>query len=181
MIIVLVGSPLSGKTTLLKKLQDRGMKVFSADSYVKNIYKVGNDGYEVIKNNLGKEFVTDTEVNKRLLAQWASEEDNLNKLNELIHPLIFNYLEGKDGYIAELPIITNSPIKFNYDKLVLVKANDEVITNRFLKTNLRNPDFIKKILDDWNVEKIKFDYVVDSTNDIQENDIDNIIRLVNEK
>ncbi len=178
MIIAIVGSPLSGKTTLLKKLQEKGMRVFSADSHVAKIYKVGEEGYNVIKETLGDEFVTPEAVNRRALAEWATEDDNLAKLNELIHPLIYNYLEGKDDYIAELPIITNSPVRFNYDKIILVKASEESIIDRFSKTALTNPDFIKKIIEDWN-QDIEYDYVVDTTNNIQESDIDYIIKLIN--
>jgi len=57
-------------------------------------------------------------------------------------------LEGKDNYVAELPIITNSPIKFNYDKIILVKASKEEIIKRFNNTTIRNPEFIKKIIKD---------------------------------
>ncbi len=178
MIIVLVGAPLSGKTSVLKKIQEKGMRVFSADSHITKIYKKGEEGYEVIKNELGDEFVNEESVDKRLLAAWATEHNNLNRLNELIHPLIVNYLKDKDNFIAELPIVTNSSVKFNYDKLVLVKASEEEVINRFSKTKLRNPEFIKKIIDDWNNE-IEYDYVIDTTNGIEESDIDYIIDMLN--
>ncbi len=42
MIIVLVGSPLAGKTTLLNKLKEKGVKVFHSDSFVNQIYKKDN-------------------------------------------------------------------------------------------------------------------------------------------
>lgn len=173
MIIIITGSPLSGKTTLLKELQKNGVKVFSADTFVTNIYKAGEEGYELIKETLGEEFVTPESVNRRVLAEWATIDDNLTRLNELIHPLIFNYLEGKDNYVAELPILTNSPIKFKYDKLVLVKAKPETIVNRFEKTNLRNPAFIAKIIDDWNID-IPFDIEIDTTNNIKDKHIEEI-------
>lgn len=180
MIIVLLGSPLSGKTTLLKKLQENGMRVFSADSHIKKIYKAGEVGYETIKDVLGEEFVNEKEVDRRALAGWASEDDNLQKLNSLIHPLISEYLEDKDDFIAELPIISNSHVKFKYDKTILVKASDEKIRERFHSANLRNPEFINKIIEDWNNE-IEYDFVVDTTNDIQDNDINTIINMINEK
>ncbi|NQX83400.1 MAG: dephospho-CoA kinase [Mycoplasmataceae bacterium] len=146
MIIVLVGSPLSGKTTLLKELQKKDIKVFSADSFITKIYKSKQKGYEIIKKELGEKFVNDKQVNKRLLAEWVSIEGNLQILNELIHPIIYEYLNKKDNFVAELPILTNSPIKFNYDKLILVKASSEIITKRFYKAKLTNPNFIKKFL-----------------------------------
>ncbi len=178
MIIALIGSPLSGKTTVLKKLQEKGMRVFSADSHVTKIYKSGEVGYELIKETLGPDFVNEESVDRRALAEWASIEGNLERLNELIHPLIFEYLEDKDDFISELPIISTSPVKFKYDKLVLVRADEEVIANRFSNTKLRNPEFIKKIIEDWNKD-LEYDYVIDTTNDVQELDIDNIIKMLN--
>ncbi len=180
MIIVLVGSPLSGKTTLLKELQKKGVPVFQADSYITSIYKKGEIGYEIIKKEIGNEFVGPDFVNKRLLAEWTVEGENLNKLNFLIHPLIKEYLKGKDNFVAELPILTNSPIKFSYDKIVLVKASDDEIKKRFSNTNIKNPEFIKRIIKDWNKE-MNFDYVVDTTNNIDLSSIDNIIKLLDGK
>ncbi len=182
MIIVITGSPLSGKTTLLKKLSDRGIKVFHADSYVNEIYKAGNIGYEKIKNEFGKRFVNDISVDKRELAKYITDSnENLNKLNDLIHPLIKDYLNGKDNFVAELPIISSSSTNFEFDKIILVKASDNTIKNRFLSKNIMNPKFITKIINDWNNEEISFDYVVDTTNDIDEQDISNIIDILNGK
>ncbi len=182
MIIVLTGSPFSGKTTLLKELSKNGVKIFHADIYIKKIYKANEKGYELIKNEFGSNFVNDKEVDKRKLAEFIVEDDsNLTKLNELIHPLIKEYLDGKDNFVAELPIVTNSSIKFNYDKLILVKASDDSLQERFFKKNIMNQSFIEKIIKDWNNEKISFDYVVDTTNDIKEEDISNIINMLNEK
>ncbi len=181
MIITLIGAPLAGKTTVLKKLQEAGVKVFSADSHVTTIYKAGQPGYIKIKEELGEEFVNEVAVDKMALAAWASEEDNLHRLNELIHPLIAGHLEGKDGFVAELPIITTSPVKFKYDKVVLVKASEEKMIERFAKTRISNPDFVKKIIEDWNNNEIAFDYVIDTTNDVKEEDINNIIRLIDGK
>ncbi len=180
MIIVLVGSPLAGKTTLLKQLQENGVRVFSADSHIRKIYQNGEVGYETIKSVLGENFVNEKEVDRRALAGWASEDENLSTLNELIHPLIAEHLEGKDDFVAELPIVTSSSVKFKYDKIILVKASDEAIKNRFAQTNLSNPKFVDKIIKDWNND-VEYDYVVDTTNDIQHEDISNIIDILNEK
>lgn len=181
MIIVLVGAPLSGKTTLLKKLQERNVKVFSADTFVNNIYKAGKAGYLKIQQNLGDEFLTENNVDKRALANWAVDGENLEKLNNLIHPLIRDYLYEKDDYVAELPILVTSKIDFSYDKVILVEANNEEMINRMQKSNLSNPRFINKIISDWNNSSkgIEFDYVVNTTNGINEKDISNIIEMLN--
>lgn len=180
MIIAIIGSPLSGKTTLLKKISEKGVKVFHTDSFVTKIYKKDEEGYQIIAKEFGTKYVNNIEVDRKKLAEFVSVDDNLARLNEIIHPLIFKYLEGKDNFITELPILSNSPINFNFDKIVLVKADREKIIERFGNTNLKNPKFVEKIIGDWNNETT-FDYVVDTTNDIKESDISNIITMLNEK
>jgi len=68
MILIIVGSPLSGKTTLLNKLKEKGVDVFSADLFIKEIYKQGNKGFETIKDKLGKEFVNEHGVDRNALS-----------------------------------------------------------------------------------------------------------------
>lgn len=179
MIAVLVGMPLAGKTHLLKELSVRGIKVFSADTFVNQIYQKGQPGYIKIRDEIDSSLVNKEGVDKKALALWASDDENLKRLNELIHPLIKEYLNDKDGFVAELPIVTSSPVKFNYNKLILVKANPEVIKERFAQRNFAAVSFIEKIIEDWNNE-IKADYVVDTTNGLKEEDISNIIKLINE-
>lgn len=180
MIAVLIGSPLSGKTYLLKELSARGIKVFSADTFINQIYKKGQIGYIKIKEELGESFLTEESVDKKALAIWATVDDNLKRLNEIIHPLVKEYLEGKDGFVAELPIITNSPVKFNYDKLILVKASPETIKERFSQRTFASVSFIEKVIGDWN-NNIDADYIVDTTDGLKEEDISNIIELLNGK
>lgn len=180
MIIALIGSPLSGKTSLLKKLKERGINIFSADVFINEIYKKNKQGYNLIKNTLGFEFVNEDAVNRRKLAEWCVENDNLQKLNSLIHPLIFDYLDKKDNFVAELPIISTSNIKFNYDKLVFVYASKNVLVERFIKRKVKNPNFVKKIIDDWYDLKIEFDLKVDTTNGISDEIVKEILNLFNE-
>lgn len=180
MIAVIIGSPLAGKTTLMKRLSEEGIKVFSADTFIKQIYKRGNIGYLTIKEQLGAHLLNEEGVDRVALAQFVSNPENLKRINEIIHPHIKEYLEGKDGYVAELPLITTSPVKFNYDKVILVKASPEVIKERFDSKQFAPTELIDKIIETWDKE-VEADIVVDTTNGIKDSDISNIIKLFNEK
>ncbi len=178
MRVVIIGMPNSGKTTLLKKLQDAGAKVFHADSFINKEYLVGGKGYNIIKEWFDPSFITPKAVNRKVLAKWVLQDpDNLIRLDELIHPIIKDYLEGKDNYVAELPIITNSPIKFEFDKIILVTAGKETIRKRMI-TKGQNPDFLQLMVDKWD-NNIAFDYVVDTTNGISDDVIQEIIQKFN--
>ncbi|CRX37017.1 / coaE / Dephospho-CoA kinase /:501258 Reverse [Candidatus Hepatoplasma crinochetorum] len=181
MIIALTGSPFAGKTTILKKLQKKNIKIFHTDSFVKKIYLKGGEGYKLIEKYFGKKFVTDQAVDRKKLGIFVTKNtENLRKLNELIHPIIKNHLEGKDNYVAELPIISSSPIRFNYDKLILIKANKEEIIRRAKSNNSYYP-FIEEMINQWDKLNIKFDYVIDTTDQINDQDLEYIKNLLKNK
>ncbi|BDV03708.1 MAG: hypothetical protein HPPSJP_4290 [Candidatus Hepatoplasma scabrum] len=181
MIIILIGSPFSGKTTILKELQKEKVRVFHADSFVKKIYLKNGEGYKLIKKYFGKQFVTDKSVDRRKLGILVTNNpQELKKLNEMIHPIIKNHLKDQDNYVAELPIISSSPIKFNYDKLILIKADKNEIIKRAKESGNYYP-FIEKMIEKWDNLAIKFDYVIDTTNGLKEKDIKYIKNLLKNK
>lgn len=176
MIIILVGPPGSGKSTFLKKVSEKGIKVFNTDSFIRDIYKINKPGYEVIKETFGEEYVTKKEVDHGKMRSLVLEDpNNLKILNEKIHPIIKNHLEGKDNYVAELPIVNTSPVKFDYDKMVLITASDQTIIDRLEKRNFKNKPFLKLILKKWN-NKINYDYVIDTTNGITAKQVNDFIK-----
>ncbi len=177
MIAVIIGVPFSGKTTLLKKLKEKNIKVFHADSYITEIYQPRQIGYMTIKEELGEEYITPTGINRKAIKTEVEKNPKfLIRLNEVIHPIIKARLEGKDDYVAELPIITSSPIKFNYDKVILVKADPEILKQRISnKMNVENEVFIDYIISKWD-NNIESDIVIDTTNDITEDQVNDLIK-----
>lgn len=180
MIILIIGAPFAGKTTLLKELSNKGVKVFHTDSYITEIYKPGGIGFNKIVEEFGNDYVLSNGVNRKLIKEKIIKDENfLFRLNELIHPLIKEKLNGKNNYVAELPIMSNSPIKFNYDKVVLVKANKKILKNRIeQKMGMKNEEFINYIISKWD-NNIKADIIVDTSNGIESEKIEEIIQLVN--
>ncbi|RKX67244.1 MAG: dephospho-CoA kinase [Tenericutes bacterium] len=149
MKIAIIGSPFSGKTELLKKFQEKGVKVFHTDSYINGtLYLQGEEGYKLIEENFGDQFVNREEVDRpTLAAAVAKDQDLLNRLNELIHPLVAEYLKGKDNYVAEIPITKLTSTEFDFDKTILVKATPETITKRMSdKFGGLNDEFVKTII-----------------------------------
>lgn len=186
MKIILVGSPLSGKTTILKKLKEMNIPIFNADSYVHNhLYKINQPGYLLIKERFGSEFVNDKEVDRKKLAfLMIQSKENLKQLNELIHPLVKDYFNSiKGNVVAEIPLVVFSSLNFQYDKIVLVKCSKEELINRFNNTNRKiNTDFIEEMISKWN-NSIKYDFVIDTTHGVTDKTLEEFVNKyrLNEK
>lgn len=85
MLILIAGQPNAGKTHCMDYLKQKYSNIFIVDEYVKSIYKFGNIGYEIIKNNFGNEFVNNAEVDKIKLSKIILEDKKAyQKLCDLI-------------------------------------------------------------------------------------------------
>lgn len=109
MLILIAGQPNAGKTHCMDYLKQKYSNIFIVDEYVKSIYKFGNIGYEIIKNNFGNEFVNNAEVDKIKLSKIILEDKKAyQKLCDLIWPIILNKLieikQSNLNYIIEMAI-----------------------------------------------------------------------------
>lgn len=109
MLILIAGQPNSGKTYCMNYLKQKYNSIFIVDEYVLSIYKFGEIGYEIIKNNFGSQFVNDVEVDKLNLSKVVLEDKKAyQKLCDLIWPVIRNKLieikQSNINYIVEMAI-----------------------------------------------------------------------------
>ncbi len=179
MILVLVGSPGSGKTTILKKLSEKGVKIFHTDSFINKIYKKDEIGYKKIKEHYGEKFLHENGVDKKKLGDFLSKNiKEINNLNKIIFPLIKEHLKEKDNFVAELPIAISPNTNFDYDKVIFITAKDEIIKKRLEQNEKINNLFINEIVNFWKNKEIKFDYKIDTTNGIKDSEIEKIINLL---
>ena len=169
MKLVLVGPPLSGKTTLLKELQKLGIKTFEADKFTEEIYQRGNEGFDIIAEEFGSKFVSGDKINKRMLTAAAiNNPESLKRLNELIHKIIEDEFQNGDYQVGELPLIIFSKNDLIIDKKVLfAPVTKDIIIERIEKTSRNiNKEFIKFVLPKWDIiNEEDFDYVIKVTNE----------------
>lgn len=129
MKICITGKPCSGKTLAMSYIQKAGYKIWIADEFIKQIYKVNKPGYNLIKKHFGSKYINKEEVNKKALGKLVFTNRNaLKKLNKLMNPLIkkaINKLPNNSLWFIELATYIFYPQDFRncFDKIVLIFSN----------------------------------------------------------
>lgn len=118
-IIGLTGGVGSGKTTVIKLMEKNyGAKVFIADEIGHLAMKPGTETYDRICNLFGPTIVEpDQTLNHKKIAQIIFDKKDLKeKLNQIIHPFVWEYIWSE---IEKLPeddvIVIESAILFEAD------------------------------------------------------------------
>ena len=123
-IIGITGSLASGKTTASKILSSRRGPLFIADKIVKEIYRKKS-----FKRALSKKFKIRNLINLK----------NILKLERLIHPLVRKEMKkflkknkNKKFVFLEIPLLVESNLTSNFDKIIFIKAKKKIRLHRFL-------------------------------------------------
>ena len=164
--IGITGSLASGKTTASKILAHRRGPLFSADTTVKELYKNKNfkslirTRFKIKKRN---------QIKKSLKNLILRDEDNIKKLEKIIHPLVRKKmriftLQNKEKRLLfyEIPLLIESKLMKYFNLVIFIKAKKQLRLKRFQAKsgdvklfNLLNNKQLKDI------NKIKFcDHVV---------------------
>ncbi|MGL5205721.1 MAG: dephospho-CoA kinase [Metamycoplasmataceae bacterium] len=142
-MIAIIGKTCVGKTFLLEKAKELGYSTFNCDDFFKEQYKVGNKCYELIKNNLGKEYVNDNEVNREMLKKLVFIEKKKDLLEKLIFPVLSEHFEKNNYDFVEIPILYSKNGNFErfFDKTLNITASNDWRKKMRNFKNVDNYDF----------------------------------------
>ncbi len=171
--IGITGSLASGKSTVAKILASKKYPLFDADKAVKKIYRTN-----IFKTKILKKFKLKSKNNiKNNIKKIISKNEKLLKdLEKIIHPIvrkqIRNFIKNnkkKKFVIFEIPLLIESKLMKDYDKIILVNSRRDLRLKRYLKRGNN-----KKIFNLLNkrqlspVKKIKFcDYVINNNGSLK--------------
>jgi len=133
--IGITGSIASGKTTASKILSYKRGPLFSADNFVKKLYKNNN-----FKRLLTKEFNLEKKSNlKRLLKnKILKSKENIIKLEKLIHPRVRKEMKKfsiqhkrKSKVFYEIPLLIESRLMNYFDIIIYIRAKKKIRIRRF--------------------------------------------------
>ena len=158
-IIGITGGIGSGKTTITKYIESLGIPVYIADDEAKKLL----DTPDVIKeltDTFGLEIVQDGFVDKKKLASFVfGNEDNLKKLNEIVHPKVREHFINwtkqfdKSFVVKEAAILFESGAYKDCDITILVTAPEDVRVERVIsRDNTNKEDVLKRIKSQWSDE-----------------------------
>jgi len=135
--IGITGSLASGKTTVAKMIAGSKYPLFDADKEVKKIYKKN-----FFKKMIHKKFELKNKKNlkKKIKEKIFKNKNSLKKLEKIIHPLVRKELKKfvkknirKKLLVFEIPLLIESKLMRNYDKIIFVSSKKTLRMKRHLK------------------------------------------------
>ena len=137
----------SGKSTICELFRLHGIPVFDADTEAKKL----NDSSPIIRHRLTQLFGADLYENNRLNRQKLASiifscPDNLQKVNDIIHPeLAFRFLKWTDKQKNVPFVVIDAPVLFEagfnqyVDKTITVYADEKIRIKRIEKRDGATP------------------------------------------
>lgn len=176
-IIALTGGIATGKSTVTRFLQTKGLKVIDADQLVKSIYQ-RQETKELIRTVFSDAWVNE-EINFPKLREMVFQNP---KIKELIEGFIYarlpeafreatSKITGQDFYIYDVPLLFERNLDTKVDLKVVVYAPRSVQLARLIDRDGSKEEIGNKILDaqmDIEEKKEKADFVVNNYGSITE-------------
>ena len=147
--IAILGDIGSGKSYVANKF---GYPVFSADNEVNKIYKKNKLCFNKLKKKLPK-YIFSFPINKKeLSAAIINNENNLKKINKIVHPIVrkkmknfFKKNKNKKIVILDIPLFVENKMNNKSYKLVFVEANKREIQKRLKKRKNYKKEIVDKL------------------------------------
>lgn len=149
--IALTGGIGTGKTYLSKHFIEMGIPVFYADEEAKKLYSE-EEVIQFFKIHFGETVFTNHQLDfTKISEQVFSNQDQLSKVNQFIHPKVFKKFEdwakvqNTPSVIMESAIIFEAKMEHLFDKIIVVDSPLQVRLDRIKK---RSPQLTEEEI--WN-------------------------------
>lgn len=170
-IIGITGGIATGKSTVTNMLIKRGYKVIDADMIAREVVEIGKPAYYEIVSHFGEEILEDDKsINRKKLGKLIfSDSKSREKLNEIVHPRIYEVIEAKLKSICndnlliflDIPLLfeTISNTKkygFKFDEIWMVYADEDIQLKRLMnRDNIDEDEALMKIRAQMSLEDKK--------------------------
>ena len=192
--IGLTGGIGSGKSAASRILGILGAGLIDADLVGHASYRSGTEGFEKVTKAFGNDLIGDDgEIDRKKLGPIVfSEPDNLNKLNAILHPIIYSMIKteltnmensGEQVAVVEAAILIEANWQDLFDELWVVDADKEEVIRRLIdRNNVTRDQALERIESQMDrVERNGYaDAVIENNGGLLELE-NNISRLWNER
>ena len=153
----LTGGIGTGKSEVLSILRDLGASTVQADLLAHEIYSPGKPAWQDIIHTFGSEILTaEHQINRKKLGEIVfADKNKLSKLNQIVHPRIFEHLKeliekqemaGVRLLVIEAAILIEAEWTEIVDSVWVVKASKSIIIDRLKgKTTLSEKQINQRI------------------------------------
>jgi len=180
--IGLTGGIGTGKSSVAEAFQSLGAAVINADLLGHDAYLPGTIGYKEVVTEFGQEIVgSDGQIDRKKLGPIVfSDSSKMDRLNEIMHPLIRDLIEERlvtlesnhnKVAVVEAAILIEAGWKSLFDEIWVVISDPEEVINRLgVRNGLSREDAVKRIDSQMsNNERIGHgDVVVENTGSMED-------------
>ena len=161
MVIGLTGGIGSGKTTISKMFEEIGIPVYISDKEAQKIIETKASVKESIKSLFGELAYVDGKYNRKYIAEIVFKNKyKLQKLNDIVHPLVAKHFEEWKQLQSSLYVIKEAAILFesgayrNCDFIITVTAPEEERIRRVVERDGVTEEAVReRMKNQWSDEK----------------------------
>lgn len=159
-IIGVTGGIGSGKSTVSKFISHQGYPVYNSDLQAKQLMNESNEIKVALTHWFGESIYVNNQLNRKKLAEIIfNNTEALQKVNQLVHPLVFNDFERwahkqiSPLVFKESAILFESGAYKTCDYIITISAPENIRISRASKRDISTTEEIKKrIKNQWNDE-----------------------------
>jgi dephospho-CoA kinase len=144
----------SGKSTVAKFFADLGAVVIDADAISREVLEPGQIGYENALLTFGESVLSESgSIDRKKLAELVFQNPaQLAKLEAIIHPAVIarvaqirESLPASAIVVYDTPLLVEKNLKSQFDKVVIVLADEQIRKDRLVSRGLELPDIDARI------------------------------------
>ncbi len=135
----------SGKSTVVKYLESKGYECFDCDTYAHSLLSK-----QSVINEITKHFdcLEDGKINRTVLGNIVfNDNDKLEILNSILHPLIIDKIKSLSGPIfIDIPLLYEARMESHFDLVIAVLAPIDILVKRLKERNdLSSDEALRRI------------------------------------
>lgn len=180
--IGLTGGIASGKSTVAAMLRDRDYQVLDADAIARELLEPGQPARDEVVRDFGKGIAAPggSIDRKKLAAIVFSDSQQLERLNQILHPRIRDITEkffaaldhpgGPDLAFEDAALILEAGLKDTFDRVIVCWCRPEQQLERLLDRGMSAADAQKRIAAQMPIDqkRVLADEVIDCSGTIRE-------------